>query len=858
MEVFLAILLALTILTVVGHALWVFARAILRIALGKPPFGDTRDQVKCGHCGRWTHESCRRCDICGRELRSPIKVELEDLDAVERQLERFEADKALDAQTTAALHQALRERRQHLRRPSPPKVPERPVMSAATPQAAPERPQQQEPIVLAEAVREVEIPGGDAPAARETAAAAAQSPPATPVIAPPKPAPQPKLPPPVPPRPPRQPLLETIAEFLEKRNIEWAELVVVLISGLLIVGASVALVINFWGTLQEIPWLKFAIFVVYSSGIFGVGLLCHRRWKLETIGRGLLWIAMLLVPLNFLAMAGLSRESWDWIRLVLELVSLGVFGWLVYLAARALVPDGRWLQAVGVVGNSGAVLLVARASEMGAAGWTLTLVGLIPVGVFLAATGIYLVRRSGAALTRVQADAMFALVGTAAFALAGSLGLLVQKAVQLEGLAAALDHSSLLVVLAAFPILAVGLAVMRGTTGDTNLAVYRTAGTATALSGMVLMLAAVAMAWPNPLALVLVGTIAAAALVTVALRYELPVAHAGAIAAAAVVYATGYHVAAGNVSLVDAAAGRSLIQAVIGPQMGAALVGLVALLAIAGQWLRRLGRHQDTPYYLGGCGITAAISLFLVTKHAMLGTATDMSIAAIAYAVYGLGALVLAGATRKTPLSYLGSGLVGGAALWGAQALASCAAHVIHQPWLMGLLAHATVVGAATILLRWWLQKGGGRLAASGDLRSGLSTGSGDPRRTELGDPRRTEVAGSGDPRRTEDLQRVLIGPLSETALVSSGLAVPVLAWSDWSQTLWMAGCLWWLAAIWLVIAWMNRWPALVAGCQAAMAVATVTTTTAWLEHHPFNPATPVDLTDPRCWQVYGIGLWRF
>src|SRR5690606_29092538 len=77
----------------------------------------------------------------------------------------------------------------------------------------------------------------------------------------PRPAPPPAQParptaPPAPPKPPRRPWLETLTEFLEERNIRWAEFIGVLIGGLLIVGSSIALVITLWEPLGKLPVLK--------------------------------------------------------------------------------------------------------------------------------------------------------------------------------------------------------------------------------------------------------------------------------------------------------------------------------------------------------------------------------------------------------------------------------------------------------------------------------------------------------------------------------------------------------------------------------------------------------------------------
>ena len=59
-------------------------------------------------------------------------------------------------------------------------------------------------------------------------------------------------------------------------------------------------------------------------------------------GRGLLTIGTLLVPLNFLAMANLGRGDPGIVTLGAELLTGGIFVVVVGLAARVLVPAGRW------------------------------------------------------------------------------------------------------------------------------------------------------------------------------------------------------------------------------------------------------------------------------------------------------------------------------------------------------------------------------------------------------------------------------------------------------------------------------------------------------------------------------------
>ena len=115
---------------------------------------------------------------------------------------------------------------------------------------------------------------------------------------------------PLPPPVPRKSWAEILGGFLAERNIRWTELIGVLVGGLLMVGCSIALVIAFWSQLESIPALKFLVFVGYSSAVFAAGLFVFHRWKLESTGRGLMVIATLLVPLNFLAMASFYKEQW--------------------------------------------------------------------------------------------------------------------------------------------------------------------------------------------------------------------------------------------------------------------------------------------------------------------------------------------------------------------------------------------------------------------------------------------------------------------------------------------------------------------------------------------------------------------
>src|SRR5260370_26301209 len=82
-----------------------------------------------------------------------------------------------------------------------------------------------------------------------------------------------------------------------------------------------------------------------------------RHWKLESTSRGLLVIATLLVPLNFLVMAGLhGRESSGW-EIPLEVGTVVVFAWLSSMAGKVLFPEGRGLLPAAVGGSRASQLI---------------------------------------------------------------------------------------------------------------------------------------------------------------------------------------------------------------------------------------------------------------------------------------------------------------------------------------------------------------------------------------------------------------------------------------------------------------------------------------------------------------------
>ena len=87
-----------------------------------------------------------------------------------------------------------------------------------------------------------------------------------------------------------------------------------------------------------------------------------RRWKIHTTSHGILIIATLMVPLNFLAIAAFTQASppTDLLSLSGEAISLVVFAMLMYFAGRIFVPADATLLAIAVIVPCLMQLLIRR------------------------------------------------------------------------------------------------------------------------------------------------------------------------------------------------------------------------------------------------------------------------------------------------------------------------------------------------------------------------------------------------------------------------------------------------------------------------------------------------------------------
>jgi hypothetical protein len=651
MEWLISFFLVTALVTLVGHGIWVLLAAILRVL-----FGVSEASARCRYCGRNSSVARGRCQWCGQSLSSPPADEQADLAAVTRQLQRWQARGALKPGTVGRLLSRVEVYGKSLTaRTAAPKVVEaaEPLMAEII---------EPEPLVTRAPSLPPPPPAAPSPAhPRRTVPTLAPQSPGSPLpvaLSPMAPAAATGIAIAPAATEPRRSLTEILSTFMEERNIRWGELV----GGLLIVGSSVALVISIWDQLKAIPYFQFFIFVAVSAALFGIGLYTEHRWKLSSTSHGVLIIANLLVPLNFVAMVATRRPGFDPRALVTELAALAVFLALVYRSGRVLVDRWAWWLAGAVVASSGMLLLLIGRPSLG---WSL---GIAAVATALDAACVGAAWLSVRRDERLSADLvtrLFILAGITSFALAVALGM---AAVRCVDRTAAMHGLAPLLALAATPVVLCGLAVMKGLSTTNKQAGLRTAGTAVALTGVVVMLAGLGLAWPMPLSLVAASVFNFAALATIGLWYGVRPFHFVAAGCLAVGYVVGCHIAAGHLAGTTTHDGLTLLRLFADGETGLWLVGFVALMGMVAESLTRYQRKTEAVGYLSAGAVAGAVSLSLVTWPVLASGGEHAARATVAYAVLGMAGLVANLRLRRVAIGNAATVLLYAAALFGTTA----------------------------------------------------------------------------------------------------------------------------------------------------------------------------------------------
>ena len=682
MEILCALAFALGVITLVGHGIWVLLATIFGGGQpSKPTINATAN--RCPLCDAPLPGTSRACRDCGwPEARSGPRQTAAGVQSLQQKLVHLHNVGLIDAATFARLDETLRAEQMRLRpaaptapqRVEPPHVAEAEVIEAVLVDVEPTV----EPPRAAESATDVgrDVRERTEQYAQQRRAAAA-------VVAPP------------PVVEPSKPWSELFASFMEDKNIRWGEIV----GGLLIVGSSIALVISFWSQIAERPFLKFFVFNGVTAALFALGYYIHRHWKLATTSAGLMLIATLLVPLNFLALAAFTsnERSLDTLSLVGEAASIGIFSFLVWLTGQIMNPRSSIAWGVGVVGCSVSQLLIRRLVHPAGPTHLLLAAALLPLGIYLPTLYVG-ARRAvrGEVFDAAVVHGLFKLLGVVSFAALTALALLVFKS---ERSLFELRELAPLLTLLATPSLAVGCIVWQRLTNPSDTAT-RVVGTSLAVAGGGVMLGAIVLAWPEPLVLDLVAIVDFAILTLVAWRFAMPAAHAFAALAIVAAYVVTLAVMREHVTW------RShdpvaLLNSFCSALTGTLLTPLFVLLAAAaGLWSRAKCLGEAKAYGLIAA-VTALASITLVSLYGF-GRLDDGG-ATWVYALYALGSLIAARFVHRSAVAWLGSALLAAALAQGTLFAYRPEGWHLATAALVAALAHAALMTLGGALARWRL-----------------------------------------------------------------------------------------------------------------------------------------------------------
>jgi hypothetical protein len=920
MEALFYLLVGLLFITLIGHGFWVLAALFFRaIGLGSStPVRATHLPTKtCRLCNHVLYPDDVRCPACG-ELRKTAG-QLADLRTTLRQLRAFQTQGLISEAEYERLAAHIEQKQQQVRnRPSPVRE---------EPPAKPSAPVPEEEILVALAVSEPEAALPSEPAESRSE---------------PRPIHQP-----APPRPPRRTLAEWMAAFMEERNILWGEL----IGGLLMVGCSIALVFSLWRTLEEhLPYFPFLILAGLTFAIFGAGQYTLHHWKLTSTSRGLLVIAALLVPLNFLMLAAVSQgPAGGSLEVATKILASTAFFWMVNRLVLTILPNpdnpsfsslflrpmsfvrrpsllfaDSLLLPLAMVLGSASQLPVKRLLEPALPGGSFMFLGSWAVGLFGAGVGGALGRRLRQSnVEEKQAESLLIVLGLASFALVMSLGFLgfwiVTKGDR-GNVPIALEQMSYLIMQAGAPILAVGLFVRERTRSaetKTGASYLLVTGTMVALVGMLIMLAAVFLAWPNPIALIAVSFFNFAVLTLAAFYFRLPVGHAFALVCLTIGCMTTYHLGAGHLSGLEREqwAGR-LTELAWSQLTGVALLALFLASVAVAEGLAWLNRHGDSIYYKRASWVIAFVSLAIVAIDPLKGIPgpeSEKSVYLTAFSVYGayvLSALTLSRRWAWNWLDHVGAVLILVTTIWGmkwqhsgeyplwATAFATEALlfSVLETSWWFEtilaiiLVLSTTVLGrraglttwhtvnafllAATTFVQGWRWRSRGlSWLGSGLVLTGIGhvliarlpdwfpqTEFSTPLlviTTLLGHAAVVQIGGLAIRLWRKDDVFLFAIPLGESALVTMSLAVPVLLFDvQPSELAIRAGFCLWLAVLWLASAIIERRRQVFALFQATLSVAVLFGVSQFLvDQEWLIDRYPQGFLDPRSLQMFGLGL---
>src|SRR6185369_6599272 len=284
-----------------------------------------------------------------------------------------------------------------------------------------------------------------------------------------------------------------------------------------------------------------------------------------------------------------------------------------------------------------------------------------------------------------ETTTVFTALGTMSFAALLPFALLLYKS---GPIAMSMMYLAPLVTLWGVPMLATGTILWRKISNK-QLVASRTAGTALGILGLMIVLAGMILAWPNPASIVPAALLNFAIFTVLAVVLELPVAHVIAALCFALAYVVTFHVISGNVTWENLRV-VSLLEVSVSVRSGQALAGAVALFVVASEWLTQRKRSRASLCYIVAASTVAVVSLLLVTGLGI--PVLDQYSIWIIHGLYALGAFWLASRRRAVGFTWVGSAL-----LLSCLALYFAPAEIAF-PWQTAFFAHATICALAAIV----------------------------------------------------------------------------------------------------------------------------------------------------------------
>jgi hypothetical protein len=604
-----------------------------------------------------------------------------------------------------------------------------------------------------------------------------------------------------PPKPvaPRRSFAEWIGVFMEERNIMWGEL----IGGTLIVGCSIALVISLWQTLQEvIPIFPFIILAAVTSALFAAGLYTLHHWKLESTSRGLLVIGTLMVPLNFLVLAGLSKPGESgWMEYLSEAAALGVFCWLLYRASQVLIEAPLQVPMPSAAAFTGA-MLVSVTAQLFAHRWLADhdwgvgfhyLLTLLPVLAVVGAMGWILLRMMCVEDWTIRAvRAMLFALASLTFACGVNLSFVLWSGAELHGMRAMLIDVSPALTLLGIPILAAGALLHQKLThaDREQFALWRTLGTGVGLLGLVVMFAGFAVSVDSLPHRTFSGAVNVVTLLALAWTLRLPFLHIPMQIYLAALAIFGLH------SQLELA--ELMQQPIAAPR----LCGLLVVQVLLAELLLRFDRRIDGRIYAIGGAASSVLAIGTMLPFALPHPGLMALVLSCTASVW----LISNARWRAAEITYACSLALAGATFFAIRFYAANLPFAEQLLW--SLLTFATSMLAVSVSLR----------------RSTLDW-----------------------------LTNVFRIPLQFASLfatfcVAGLLIVEQSRGQSWTTSAIACG---WLAALWCVIAVLEGWPLLFGAFQATLGFTWVFAIGARLTHVELG----WDHFEPHSLHIYALGL---